>query len=74
MKLRIKANVGRFLMLVSLALLTGTVLSAQDVRYNFMPGTDFAKYHTYKWVPGSAHPRCAATGRPLQAVQRRRRA
>lgn len=22
----------------------------QDVHYNFMPGTNFAKYHTYKWV------------------------
>jgi hypothetical protein len=22
----------------------------QDVHYNFMPGTDFSKYHTYKWV------------------------
>jgi hypothetical protein len=31
--------------------------SAQDVRYNAMPGTDFAKYHTYKWVNcGGQHP------------------
>lgn len=22
----------------------------QDVKYNFMPGTDFTKYKTYKWV------------------------
>jgi len=31
---------------------------AQDVKYNFMPGTDFSKYHTYKWVniEGGAHP------------------
>jgi Domain of unknown function (DUF4136) len=38
-------------------LLTGT-LAAQDVKYNFMPGTDFSKYHTYKWVAieGGAHP------------------
>jgi hypothetical protein len=30
----------------------------QDVRSNYMPGTDFSKYHTYKWVPieGGAHP------------------
>jgi hypothetical protein len=28
---------------------------AQDVRYNFAPGTDFTKYKTYKWVdiPGA---------------------
>ena len=24
--------------------------SAQDVKYNFMAGTDFSKYKTYKWV------------------------
>jgi hypothetical protein len=30
---------------------------AQDVRYNAMPGTNFAKYHTYKWVDcGGDHP------------------
>ena len=23
---------------------------AQDVRYNYIPGTDFSKYKTYKWV------------------------
>ncbi|MGB9242418.1 MAG: DUF4136 domain-containing protein [Candidatus Acidiferrales bacterium] len=23
---------------------------AQDVRTNYMPGTDFPKYHTYAWV------------------------
>jgi hypothetical protein len=23
---------------------------AQDVRYNFVPGTDFSKYKSYKWV------------------------
>lgn len=23
---------------------------AQDVRFNYMPGTDFSKYKTYKWV------------------------
>jgi Domain of unknown function (DUF4136) len=54
----IRSNVGRLLFLVGFSLLAGTALSAQDVRYNFMPGTDFAKYHTYKWVPieGGSHP------------------
>jgi len=38
--------------------LAAGALPAQDVRYNFMPGTDFSKYHTYKWVTieGGAHP------------------
>jgi hypothetical protein len=34
------------------------VMLGQDVTTNAMPGTDFSKYHTYKWVPieGGAHP------------------
>lgn len=34
------------------------VVLAQDVTTNSMPGTNFAKYHTYKWVSieGGAHP------------------
>jgi len=32
------------------ALLVCSATNAQDVRTNYMPGTDFAKYHTYKWV------------------------
>jgi hypothetical protein len=27
-----------------------TAAHAQDVGYNFMPGTDFAKFKTYRWV------------------------
>ena len=34
---------------VALALSVATA-SAQDVGYNAMPGTDFSKYKTYKWV------------------------
>ena len=49
---------------VQLAILVGLILFAcgsvlaQDVKYNFMPGTEFAKYHTYKWVviEGGSHP------------------
>src|SRR5215472_2038545 len=36
----------------------GGVLRSQDVRTNAMPGTDFSKYHSYKWVAiqGASHP------------------
>ncbi len=32
--------------------------AAQDIRFNFLPGTDFAKYKTYKWarVPKVQYP------------------
>jgi len=33
-----------------LALVACSVTYAQDVRTNYMPGTDFSKYHTYVWV------------------------
>ena len=33
-----------------LALVACSVTFAQDVRTNYMPGTDFSKYHTYAWV------------------------
>jgi Domain of unknown function (DUF4136) len=33
-----------------LAFLACSVTYAQDVRTNYMPGTDFSKYHTYAWV------------------------
>src|SRR4249919_852986 len=33
-----------------LALVACSVTYAQDVRTNYMPGTDFSKYHTYSWV------------------------
>jgi len=31
---------------------------AQDTTFNFMPGTNFSQFHTFKWVtiPGGAHP------------------
>jgi hypothetical protein len=35
-----------------------TAAQAQDVTYNAMPGTDFSKFKTYKWVAieGAQHP------------------
>lgn len=33
-----------------LALFVCGIASAQTVTYNAMPGVDFSKYHTYKWV------------------------
>jgi hypothetical protein len=57
--MRIQQN-GKLLssaLVVALMLVTAGMLAAQDVRYNSMPGADFSKYHTYKWVNiGGAHP------------------
>lgn len=43
---------------------------AQDVRTNVMPGTNFTKFHSYKWVniEGSAHPNQIVDQEIKQAV------
>jgi hypothetical protein len=44
--------------LVLIVLLAGSSTPAQEVHSDAMPGVNFAKYHTYKWVPieGGSHP------------------
>lgn len=44
--------------------------SGQDVRHNAMPGVDFSKFHTYKWVEieGGAHPNQIVDAEIKQAV------
>jgi hypothetical protein len=43
---------------VALTLLACIVVLAQDVKSNSMPGVDFSKFHTYKWITigDGAHP------------------
>ena len=43
---------------VAVVLLAATTLFAQDVKYNFAMGTNFARYKTYTWIelPTQAHP------------------
>jgi hypothetical protein len=55
---------------LAVALWACIVTAGQDVRYNFMPGTDFAKYHTYKWVSieGGAHPNQIVDAQIRQSV------
>jgi hypothetical protein len=43
-------NVTKLVIAIVLALIACTLTRAQDVTTNSMPGTDFSKYHTYKWV------------------------
>ena len=56
-------------MVAALLVVTAGTLAAQDVRYNFMPGADFSKYRTYKWVnTGNAHPDQIMDAQIKQAV------
>jgi Domain of unknown function (DUF4136) len=48
---KISSNLAaRFGPALVLALVACSLTYAQDVRTNYMPGTDFSKYHTYAWV------------------------
>jgi|SRR4030095_2032812 Domain of unknown function (DUF4136) len=44
--------------------------AAQDIRYNFLPGTDFSKYKTYKWVrvPKAQYPDGILDAQIMQAI------
>ena len=55
---KVKSDVAHLTLLVGLILFACGPTLAQDVHYNFMPGTDFSKYHTYKWIdiPENVHP------------------
>jgi hypothetical protein len=53
-----KGTFTRTIAMACVAVLCCSVMAlAQDVRYNFAPGTDFSKYKTYKWVQveGGSH-------------------
>lgn len=60
------AHIGVF----GLLLLICGVATAQDVKSNYMPGTNFAKYHTYKWViiQGGSHPNQIMDAEIKQAI------
>lgn len=58
------------LAVIGIALLSVKVAAAQDVKYNSMPGTNFSKYHTYKWIniEKGAHPNQIVDAEIKQAV------
>jgi hypothetical protein len=65
-----RLNVLRFASLWVVLTCVSVAASAQQVTYNFMPGTDFGKYHTYKWVeiPSNVHPNQIVDQEIRQAV------
>ena len=60
----------RIAMVGCLLLFVQTAVSAQDIRYNSLPGTDFSKYKTYKWarVPKAEYPNQILDKQIMQAI------
>ena len=62
-----RTRMAKFGSALILALVACSVTYGQDVRTNYMPGTDFSKYHTYAWVE-EVHGVPSVGGRPDQIM------
>jgi hypothetical protein len=54
-----KSTTSLKIMGIAMLILLGCMsASAQDIKFNFLPGTDFAKYKTYRWarIPNVQYP------------------
>jgi hypothetical protein len=72
MVMRMK-NLGKALQVMFVGLMFVCCVSsamAQDVRYNFLPGTDFSQYKTYKWVrvPNAQYPNQILDAQIMQSI------
>jgi hypothetical protein len=66
-------RVSRFTQIAFVAgflLICGAQVSAQDIKYNYLRGTDFSKYQTYKWVqvPNVQYPNSILDDQIKQAI------
>jgi hypothetical protein len=61
--------------LIAILLFCGSIGFGQDVRYNYLPDTDFAKFKTYKWVkvPGREYPQTILDKQIMDAIDVRLR-
>jgi hypothetical protein len=65
-----KMNTFRIVIAGCLLLFAWAAVSAQDIRYNSLPGTDFSRYKTYKWVrvPNTQYPNQILDKQITQAI------
>jgi Domain of unknown function (DUF4136) len=70
MRQEIRNTVTKLGIALSLLLVACALTLAQDVSTNAMPGVDFSKYHTYKWVTieGATYPNQIVDAQIKQAV------
>jgi hypothetical protein len=70
MKMRNIGGLVQIVMAGCVLLLCSAYAAAQDVRYNYLQGTEFSKYRTYKWVqvPGAQYPDQILDGQIKQSI------
>lgn len=68
--MKVNKLIVRAAIISSLLLLMSIAGFGQDVTYNFMPGTNFSNYKTYKWerVPGQKYPDQILDAQIMQAI------
>ena len=64
------SRVVQILAVASVVSFCAALAAAQSVKYNFLPGTDFAKYKTYKWVrvPNAQYPNQILDAQIMQSI------
>ena len=64
------AKILRLSLVGGLLLMWCVSASAQDIRFNYLQGTDFAKYRTYKWVkvPNVQYPNSIMDDQIMRAI------
>jgi Domain of unknown function (DUF4136) len=70
MRQEVRSTVTKLGIALILLLAACSLASAQDVSTNAMPGVDFSKYHTYKWVTieGATYPNQIVDAQIKQSV------
>ena len=60
----------RIVQLAALILVLSATSSAQDIKFNYLRGTDFSKYRTYKWVkvPNAQYPNSILDDQIMRAI------
>ena len=68
--MRNTGRIAQIILIAGLLLAWTTAASAQDIKYNYVEGTDFSKYKTYKWVkaPNAQYPNSILDGQIMQAI------
>ncbi|HEU4711983.1 MAG TPA: DUF4136 domain-containing protein [Pyrinomonadaceae bacterium] len=65
------SRISQLVAMAGLLLVSAVAASAQDIKYNFLQGTDFSKYKTYKWVqaPNHEYPNSIVDNQIKQAIE-----
>lgn len=65
-----RGRISQLFLIAGLLLAWSMAAAGQEIRYNYVEGTDFSKYKTYKWVriPKANYPNQILDGQIMQAI------